>query len=184
MSLKELTKEQHDIAENTAFMKSVFSKTLPMKFWVDYTYQKSLWYLAIEEKAEELGLLDDLQGIKRFHLIMEDYNEMKETDTEINIYDNYSKEYANYVRALTDPQKVLAHLYVWHMGDMFGGQMIKKTINAPHRHLEFNNLKELMTNLRAKLNDKMADEANYAFSMAINILRIYDNCLETNNQVS
>ena len=178
MSLKDQTKEMHDEAENTAFMKAIFSKSLPMNLWVDYTYQKALWYLAIEERADQLGLLDDLAGIKRFDLIMEDYHEMKQGDNTINVYDPYTTEYSNYIRALTDPEKVLAHLYVWHMGDMFGGQMIKKTVIAPHRHLEFDNLKELMTNLRVKLNDTMADEANHAFAMAINILRTYDGRLE------
>jgi heme oxygenase len=60
------------------------------------------------------------------------------------------------------------------MGDMFGGQMIKKLIDAPHRHLEFDNARELMTNMRGMLSDDMADEANVAFDWAIRILSEYD----------
>jgi heme oxygenase len=178
MSLKELTKELHAEAENTAFMKAVFAGTLPSKVWTDYTYQKALWYLAIEENAEALGLLKNLQNIKRFKLIMDDYNAMEKPLASYNIYDAYTKEYASYIRALKDPKKVLAHLYVWHVGDMYGGQMIKKAINAPHTHLEFDNLKETLATLREMLDDSMADEANYAFGMAINILRTYDGDLE------
>ena len=44
MSLKELTAEKHQLAENTRFMKAVFAKTLPFDLWVDFTYQKHLWY--------------------------------------------------------------------------------------------------------------------------------------------
>jgi hypothetical protein len=60
------------------------------------------------------------------------------------------------------------------MGDMFGGQMIKKIIDAPHRHLEFENSRDLMFVLRGMLDDSMADEANVAFNWAIKILETYD----------
>ena len=42
MSLKELTKDKHALAETTPFMKAVFAKTLPSLVWIDYTYQKQL----------------------------------------------------------------------------------------------------------------------------------------------
>ena len=76
MSLKELTKDKHTLAETTPFMKAVFAGTMPISVWVDYTYQKALWYNASEEQSERLGLLKDLQGIKRAQLIMEDYHAM------------------------------------------------------------------------------------------------------------
>ena len=43
MSLKELTKAKHELAETTPFMKAVFDLKLPMELWVDYTYQKYIW---------------------------------------------------------------------------------------------------------------------------------------------
>jgi len=68
-------------------------------------------------------------------------------------------------------------LYTWHMGDMFGGQMIKKIVPGPHRNLEFEDARTLMTNIRAKLDDSMGDEANVAFDWAISMLRDYDSAL-------
>jgi heme oxygenase len=65
------------------------------------------------------------------------------------------------------------------MGDLFGGQMIKKIINAPSTHLDFENSQDLMTNMRAMLTDDMAAEANRAFEWAIMILETYDSDLET-----
>jgi hypothetical protein len=58
--------------------------------------------------------------------------------------------------------------------------MIKKIINAPSTHLDFNNPRELMTNMRAMLTDDLADEANIAFDWAIKILGEYDSSLEQN----
>jgi heme oxygenase len=59
------------------------------------------------------------------------------------------------------------------MGDMFGGQMIKKLVDAPHSHLEFDNLPQLMATMREMLDDSLADEANVAFDWAIRILNEY-----------
>lgn len=180
MSLKDLTKDKHAAAESTAFMKAVFASKMPMTVWVDYTFQKALWYNAIEEQAERMGLLKDLQGIKRSQLIMQDYYAMEKPLASYNTFAAVTKDYTSYVRALQDPKKVLAHLYTWHMGDMFGGQMIKKMIDAPHSHLEFENTKELIESMRPMLTDDLADEANIAFEWAIKILESYDSSLGKN----
>jgi len=174
MSLKELTSEKHALAEGTPFMKAVFARSLPMDLWIDYTYQKQLWYKEIERRARALGLLDDLAGIERADLISNDYQKMIEGTYEYNTYKEVTKDYVIYLRGLTDPKQVLAHLYTWHMGDLFGGQMIKKIIDAPHSHLDFENARELMTAMRAKLTDDLAPEANVAFDWAIKILGEYE----------
>jgi len=177
MSLKELTAEKHSLAESTPFMKAVFNQTLPLDLWADFMYQKWLWYGAIENSASSMGLLEDMQDIRRAWLIFQDYQEM---DGSIREFKPAAKEYYQYILSIKDPQRIMAHLYTWHMGDMFGGQMIKKIVNAPHRHLEFNNVRELMTVVRSKLNDDMAQEANCAFDWAIKNLREYDNHLGQN----
>lgn len=179
MSLKELTAANHALAETTPFMKSVFAKKLPIKIWIDYTFQKHLWYLAIENNAYDLGLLENLKGIERAYLINKDFVEMSTLYPISRSYKNSTLDYAAYIRKLKDPKKVLAHLYTWHMGDMYGGQMIKKIFDAPHSHLEFENRQDLITNLRTMLTDDLADEANIAFEWAIKILHEYDNELNS-----
>jgi len=175
MSLKELTRDKHAAAEGTRFMKAVFDQTLPMSLWIDYTYQKHLWYREIETQAKKFGLIDGLPGIERADLIAKDYKEMMTGKlSEYHVYKEITKDYVSYIRKLDDPQRVLAHLYTWHMGDLFGGQMIKKIIDAPHSHLDFENAKDLMFVLRGMLDDSMADEANVAFDWAIKILGEYD----------
>ena len=177
MSLKELTSEKHKAAESTAFMKAVFSKTLPPELWEDYTYQKSIWYRVIEQQAKKHGLLDNLPNIERADLILEDYSKMIDGRPIYHTPRAVAKDYAIYIRSLTDPKRIMAHLYTWHMGDLFGGQMIKKIVDAPHSHLEFENPQQLMINIRQMLSDDMAEEANVAFDWAIRILEEYDVCL-------
>ena len=178
MSLKELTKDKHAAAEGTPFMKAVFANKMITKVWTDYTYQKQLWYKEIERAAKKAGLLENLAGIERADLIMEDYRAMEKPFASYNTYKAVTKDYVIYLKSLTDPKKILAHLYTWHMGDMFGGQMIKKIISAPHKHLEFENAMALVSVMRPMLTDDLADEANVAFDWAIKILGEYDDSLE------
>jgi len=176
MSLKELTKENHTAAEKTKFMKAVFARKLSLDLWADWTYQKAHFYKAIESKCRQAGLLADLPGLERADLLLEDYHEM-------NGHMGYkepkqiTQEYVDYINDL-DPRLVIAHLYTWHMGDMSGGQMIKKVIQAPHRNLEFNNVDQLKETIRSKLDDSYADEANRAFEWAIKLMNQYESRLE------
>ena len=129
MSLKELTQERHALAENTAFMRSVFAGTMRPDTWTDYTYQKFQWYYAIEDQADKMGLLDQLPGIARAHLIRDDFYDMISGSQDTYFFRPITGEYVQYINGLDDAKRVLAHLYTWHMGDMFGGQMIKKLID-------------------------------------------------------
>lgn len=177
MALKDLTAEKHKEAESTPFMKAVFARTLPFNLWVDWTYQKWLFYGAIEGCAGACGLLNDLPDIRRTFYLFADFQEMN-TDGSRYDFRPIVKEYQQYILSINnDPQKIMAHLYVWHMGDMFGGQMIKKIVPGSHRNLEFTDAKTLMTNIRANLDDSMADEANVAFDWAIRMMRDYDSSL-------
>lgn len=180
MSLKEFTKEKHTEAESTPFMKAVFKKQLPMDLWVSWTKQKSYFYNKIEFHAGQLGLLDNLQDIKRSYYLLQDYAIMNEGVT-IHSIRKPVLEYGEYLDHIgNDADKVLAHLYTWHMGDMFGGQMIKKIVPGSHLALEFTNAPMLMQTLRSKLHDGLGLEANTAFEWAIKMMKDYDGDLEQN----
>jgi hypothetical protein len=177
MSLKDLTSAKHAEAESTPFMKAVFAKTLPFDLWVDWTYQKWLFYGAIEGAAGANRLLNDLPDLRRAFYLFMDYNEMN-TERKKHEFRPIAVDYYRYLISIAnDPNKIMAHLYTWHMGDMFGGQMIKKIVPGAHRNLEFEDAKTLITNIRAKLDDSMGDEANVAFDWAIRMMRDYDSSL-------
>lgn len=177
MSLKDLTSAKHAEAESTPFMKAVFARTLPFDLWVDWTYQKWLFYGAIEGAAGANRLLGDLPDLRRAFYLAMDYAEMNGNNPRHD-FRPIVVDYYNYLLSISkDPNKIMAHLYTWHMGDMFGGQMIKKIVPGAHRNLEFEDARTLMTNIRAKLDDSMGDEANVAFDWAIRMMRDYDSSL-------
>jgi heme oxygenase len=172
MSLKEITADLHDLAESTPFMKAVFAGTLPLKTWEEWTYWRTIFYSSIEEQCENGNLLEDLQDIKRGLLLMQDYREMRNGNClpSDDCNNPALDEYLNYIKTLY-PKQALAHLYVWHMGDLYGGQMIKKVVPAPtHYALEFTDATTLKNNLRAKLTDDLGPEARIAFEYAIKML--------------
>jgi len=172
MSLKELTADLHDAAEQTPFMKAVFAGKLPIKVWEEWTYWRTMFYKDIEDKCEQGNLLDDLQGIKRALSLMQDYREMRNGNWLPSDDCNNPTliEYLDYIKTLS-PDLALAHLYVWHMGDLYGGQMIKKIIPAPTHHaLQFEDATTLKNSLRAKLTDDLGPEARRAFEFAIKML--------------
>jgi heme oxygenase len=174
MNLKEATAEKHKEAETTPFMRAVFEKKLPADFWADFTYQKSLIYNSIEGVAGACGLLNDLPDIRRSFHLYKDYTEMIKGSTR-HTYRQPAIDYHNYILSIfPDADRIMAHLYVWHMGDLYGGQMIKKIVNAPHSNLDFKDPETLKSNIRIKLKDSMADEANVAFGWAIKLLNDYD----------
>lgn len=180
MSLKEATAQKHKEAENTPFMKAVFARSLPLSLWTDWTFQKWLFYKAIEMSAQSNQLLHDLPDIQRTQHLFDDYREMNKSNIK-HVFREPVIEYYKYLLSIfKDSHKIMAHLYTWHMGDLFGGQMIKRVIDAPHRNLDFINPDQLKLTIRQKLNDDMADEANLAFDYAIRMMRDYDRDLEQN----
>lgn len=167
MSLKELTAVKHKQAEQTPFMNALLRKSMPTEVWTEFLYNKMLWYGAIESKARAEGVLDDLPGIDRAYKIYQDYRALANGATFTPKASAVA--YRDYILNLPEG-KILAHVYTWHMGDLFGGQRIKQLMPGPNVSLEFNDVTALQNAIRSKLNDDLADEANVAFDWAIKIL--------------
>lgn len=73
---------------------------------------------------------------------------------------------------MDDPHKLMAHIYVRHMGDLSGGQMIKKKVPGSGRYYEFDgDIKELKEKIRSKCNDDMAEEAKLCFDFATDLFK-------------
>jgi heme oxygenase len=88
-------------------------------------------------------------------------------------------EYYQYILALNYDQErkhlVKAHMYCRHMGDLFGGQIIKKVAPGQGRFYDFKNPTELKAAIRAELTDDLGDEARVAFEWAIKIMKALNN---------
>ena len=153
-------------------------------FHLHIFYQKTLFYHALEGIAGSRLLLSDLPDIRRGFKLWQDYRQMLGAAPLTHTYKPSVLSYHSYLQSLVKTDDVMAHLYTWHMGDLYGGQMLKKIIIAPHSSLDFADPITLMTNMRKKLDDRMGQEANRAFDWAIRIMREYESSLEQDTAVN
>lgn len=174
MSLKEITKDLHTAAEKTAFAKLLLSGKIDKKVYTNYLYQMLAIYDPIEFSAEEQGFLKNLNGIKRISKIYQDYLELKEPG-ELFTLTPHTIDYHSYLINLgNDPERrhlIKAHMYVRHMGDLFGGQYIAKAVPGEGRFYQFDEVEPLKAAIRAELTDDLGEEARVAFEWAIKIMK-------------
>lgn len=169
MSLKELTAEAHRQAETHPFVKLIFSGNITKEQYARYLLNQQYCYAVLEAFANDAGILDDLPGICRADKIQEDLVELEVDVPDLPTFKvtESVNDYFNHLGTIKDdPQKLLAHIYVRHMGDLFGGQMIAKKVPSSGKFYQFENPDELKTAIRAKLDDSLAEEALVCFSYA------------------
>jgi heme oxygenase len=187
MSLKELTKDLHTEAENTEFAKRMMQGELTLEEYVNYLYQLILVYQPIELGCNLLGILDELPGLERTPRLLEDYRELEKQVQSHKLYWVPSTiTYHNHLLELTrDSNKrhlIKAHMYVRHMGDLFGGQMIVKRVPGSGKFYRFENSEELKKNIRTHLTDDLGDEARLAFEWNIKIMKeLHESSLANSN---
>ena len=168
MSLKELTKDNHTNAERQEFVKILFSGTIDPKLYATYLYNQFPMYELLEVCAMPHGLLVDMPGILRAKAIRQDFSELwGEDDEDRPKLCPVVKQYMDHIMSIKDdPTKLMAHIYVRHMGDLAGGQMIAKKVPGSGKYYQFENADNLKAAVRLKIDDSMADEAKVCFDFA------------------
>lgn len=175
--LKELTWENHQKAERTAHARKLLQGMTPQEYH-RYIYNQYVMYAALESQASNWGVLTGIEGISRANAIRED---MEELEREHDIQRNTDllcpvvNSYVAHVMELTNYKDILAHIYVRHFGDMYGGQMIAKRNPGSGKMYEFDNVEELKSTVRSRLSDDMANEANCCFEFAMQLFEELEN---------
>ena len=171
-NLKELTKEQHTNAERQDFVKVLMSGKINPKFYATYLWNKHKKYDLLEAMASANGVLDDLPDIRRKTKIEKDFLELWTDDAMPTIVPSTNEYIGHMKEIMNDPVALTAHVYVLHMGDLSGGQMIARKAPGEGRMYQFDTDKTALKELiRAKTNDDMADEARYVFNSATQLFK-------------
>jgi len=171
-TIKELTWEHHKNAERQEFVKVLMGGSIDPKMYATFLFNQHPCYNILEAVATSHGLFDDIMEVKRAPLIHADFMELW-TETEQPILLDTTNKYMQRIKEIMDdPHKVMAHVYVRHMGDLSGGQMIKKKIPGAGKMYEFNgDIPTLKDKIRERLDDSMADEAKLCFEFATNTFK-------------
>jgi heme oxygenase len=173
MSLRDLTHEAHQNAERQEFVKILFSGTINPKLYAVYLKNQHPQYELLEVCAMPHGLLNSMSEIRRAPHILADFMELwdDEKDGDPQILP-VVKRYMDHIMSIKhDPKKLMAHIYVRHMGDLAGGQMIAKKIPGAGRMYQFENPEALKAAVREKISDDMADEAKICFEFATDFFK-------------
>jgi heme oxygenase len=170
MTLRDLTWEKHKVAERSAFAQKLLSGNMSIADYVNYLVQMGAIYRALEVKAREAKLFDSMDDLARAHKIQQDILELAGEDHGIG-YIPETIEYVNFLKSLSDPKSIMAHIYVRHMGDLYGGQMIAKKVPGSGKFYQFKNKEKLIEEIRVFATDDLAYDANIAFDYNINIMQ-------------
>lgn len=169
--LKDLTWENHQKAERTEHARKLL-KGMPPEEYYRYIYNQWVIYAVLENQAKQYGVLTGIESITRANAIHTDMIELEHEygiKRDANLLCQVVADYTDYVMHMQDRDEFLAHIYVRHFGDMYGGQMICKRNPGSGKMYEFENVDELKTTVRAMLHDDMAEEANCCFEFAMQL---------------
>ena len=169
-NLKELTWEHHKNAERQDFVKELLSGKITQKKYATLLFNLHPQYNILEVTANLYDLLD----CRRAPAIHADYTELwNETEQFTPTLLPVVKQYMDHIMSIQmDPDKLMAHIYVRHMGDLSGGQIIAKKVPGQGLMYQFDeDVNTLKEKIRARLDDSMADEAKLAFDFATTLFK-------------
>jgi heme oxygenase len=169
--LRESTNLKHREVEQTKFVQYLLSGNIVEKDYVSFLFEFRTIYEVIERLNHKYGYLKDLEGIERAEAIHDDLFELNDgyfrpllpsTIKYLDHLNNLSKDKSK--RHL-----LFAHVYVRHMGDLYGGKLIARLIPGSGRMYTFDDRPRLIKAFNEKLTIDLADEANLAFDYYISI---------------
>lgn len=162
ITLREAVADSHHRAEQTALAQAMIAGTMGEELYHQYLFNMAQIYLAMEAKIPFLP--NDVQRNAAYA------NDLRTLGRGAGTMLPATQAYVNHIASLDVP-RTWAHIYVHYLGNMYGGQMLRKNIAWPSTHLEFANLRDCIAYIRANITDVDPAEANLAFEWTI---RVYD----------
>ena len=137
LDIKELTLEQHKNAERQEFVKTLMWGSIDEELYATYLYNQYHCYKTLEMYGQENSLFVDTPGLQRADHIRHDFNKLWNQEGVPNLTES-TIEYIRHIEGIKeDAEKLYAHIYVRHLGDLSGGQMIRRKTPGPNQYYFF-----------------------------------------------
>lgn len=166
--LRDYTNEKHRQAEDTTFVQYMLHGNISVPDYAQYLQQMQAVYVTIENFADQAGLLTDFPDIHRGQYMAEDLAELGYTN-QVELLPSIQRwcEHIEHLYTSGQQDLIMAHVYVRHMGDMYGGKAIAKRVPGAGRAYGFSDRPALIKAFDSKLHLGLIDEALRAFDFAI-----------------
>lgn len=157
-TLKEVTRQVHDEAENSNWGKLLISGNITKNQYAHYLYN----LLEVHQAIESRGIITMPEVLRVKHII----NDIESLDSSVvpGALDS-TWNYIDYLNKLP-VEMVWCHIYCHYLGYMYGGQVIKKAIPFQTNMLDFEKRQECVTYIREHLENADHNEAMAAFKWA------------------
>lgn len=170
--LREVTEEKHRRVENLPLIQYLLKGNITKEHYVFYLYEMLQVYKLLESLSRSAGLFKGLDGLDRTQNILDDLLELDENHQH-KICDS-TQEYLDYLSRLfksNDREQLFAHVYVRHLGDMYGGKLIARMVPGSGKWYQFENRSPLIREFNNRLKLEHANEALKAFDFWENIFK-------------
>jgi heme oxygenase len=169
--LGDITRQKHIEVENLPLLQRILKGNITKDEYVFYLYELFFIYKKVEQLSKETGVWDGLEGMERTDNIRKDLDELS-PNYEHELCAS-TKEYLSYLDSLSSDENnkhlLMAHIYVRHTGDMYGGKMMSRVVPGPGYMYQFEDRPGLIKKINSKLTLELSDEANDAFEWYIRI---------------
>lgn len=169
--LNYITRAKHKEVEALPLIQELMHGKVTEEKYAAYLFELYAIYSTLESLADKLGLLDGLVDIHRSEKIKLDLNELAPSYN--RDLTNSTMEYLKYIQELSENNDkkhlLFAHIYVRHMGDLYGGKLMARVVPGSGKSYEFSDRPTLIKQFNERLYLELGDEANLAFDHFINI---------------
>ena len=181
LDIKELTMEQHKNAERQEFVKILMSGNIDHNLYATYLYNQFQCYSVLEKYGLHNSLFRDTPNLLRAEHIHYDYRALWTDIGAPPEITQSTKDYIHHIESIQDEaMKLYAHIYVRHMGDLSGGQMIMRKTPGPNRYYKFKDkqvgdyrriVKETVNTYLNVYEHSVVPEAKYCFESATKLFK-------------
>lgn len=178
--LREITQERHRAVEELPFIQYLLHGNISEPDYVTYLAEMLAIYQHLENLATQAGLFQGLEELPRAQRMADDLDELA-SGHQIDLTPS-TVQYLQYLSNLYDSPRqdqLFAHVYVRHMGDLYGGKLIARRIPGSGRWYEFDNRADLSRRFSQRVTLDLADEALTAFDNYSNIFKDLWNKIHT-----
>ena len=170
--LREITQTKHQTVENLPFVQYLLRGNISHSHYVIYLAEMLAIYQHLEQLCQQAGLFVGLEQLPRSQRMKQDLEEL--SPDHVTQLCNSTVSYLAYLDQLySSPRQsqLFAHVYVRHMGDLYGGKLISRVVPGSGLWYQFENRAELSKQFNERITLDRADEALTAFDHYGNIFK-------------